>query len=90
MFMKYQIQLFFTRLRAWLAGDSWEYPIDLYFEKLDYENKEYLEALKKQKNRKDRHPLIQIQTYPLSHESYEEWLRKNRLQTSFDSTNKDE
>ena len=56
--MKYQIQLFLTRFRAWLAGDSWEYPIDLDFEELDYVNEEYLEQLKKQKNRKDRPPLM--------------------------------
>ena len=88
--MKNQIQLFFTRLRAWLAGDSWEYPIDFDFEELDYQNEEYLEQLKKQKNRKDRHPLIQVQRFPPYHESFEEWFKKAELQTSHDSTLKAE
>ena len=55
--MKYQIRFFFTRLRARLAGGSWEYPMDLDFEELDYLDEEYLDLLKNSKDRKDR-PLL--------------------------------
>ena len=41
-----------------MAGDSWEYPVDFYFEELDYQNEEYLELLKNLKHRKDREPLM--------------------------------
>ena len=73
-----------------MDGNSWEYPIELDLEELDYENQEYLEDLKKQKNRKDRHPLIQIQRFPLYNESFEEWLEKDLLKISFDTKLKDE
>ena len=49
---------FLTRLRAWMVGDSWDYPVDFYFEELDYQNEEYLELLKNSKDRKDREPLM--------------------------------
>ena len=52
------LKIFFTRLRAWMAGDSWEYPIDLDFEELDYQNEEYLELLKNSKDSKNRNPLV--------------------------------
>tara|TARA_B100000579_G_C22531461_1_gene710932 strand:- start:323 stop:484 length:162 start_codon:yes stop_codon:yes gene_type:complete len=41
-----------------MAGDSWDYPVDFYFEELDYQNEEYLELLKNSKDRKDREPLM--------------------------------
>ena len=49
---------FFTRLKAWMAGDGREYPIDFYFEELDYENEDYLELLKSSKDKKARKPLM--------------------------------
>ena len=52
------LKIFFTRLRAWMAGDSWEYPVDFYFEELDYQNEEYLELLKNSKDSKNRKPLV--------------------------------
>lgn len=52
------LTIFFTRLRAWMAGDSWEYPVDFDFEELDYQNEEYIELLKNSKNRKGRPPLV--------------------------------
>ena len=41
-----------------MAGDSWEYPVDFYFEELDYQNEEYLELLKNSKDSKNRKPLV--------------------------------
>ena len=41
-----------------MAGDSWEYPVDLDFEELDYQNEEHLELLKNSKDQKDRPPLV--------------------------------
>ena len=35
-----------------MAVDCWEYPIDLDFEELDYQNEEYLEQLKNKKTEK--------------------------------------
>tara|TARA_B100000945_G_scaffold138782_1_gene111051 strand:- start:215 stop:457 length:243 start_codon:yes stop_codon:yes gene_type:complete len=75
--MKYQIRNFFIRLRSWIDGGSWEYPIDLNFEELDYANEEYLDQLKKQKNRKGSQPLM-LQRFPPYHGTFDEWLRTDQ------------
>ena len=57
------LKIFLTRLRTWINGDSWEYPVDFYFEELDNDSSLNDDFQEKLKNRKER-PILKVQRFP--------------------------